>query len=385
MSKLKREASTAGAVGGSKVSDIKGFSAPFGRVPKSKRGRKRKKNPSKPYGEAELFESVVAHAMLDDNLNLFSELMFQKLGEVVKKRGNMWVYHDDDTGVEKGSWRERETAWEKQRQDRRRQAGKEKKRKRDPGIPIVAKDPEKKPKDKPKVAPKPKMAKKPKIEKPKRKPKVQKVESIKDMLEPLREGSMISYVFENTPVSDESVTWEKFIDRLSKQTVLADPKLKKILQNMAKSEGKMLEKAVGLIGNSLRSSGRFDVEQKKVEIEPDTKDVKLNFTVSMAESKMKLDLAVKLENGRPLIVFPDQTRETLNSTPTDESKLFRAELMHIQETILDNMQEVVAVTQKRDKYLKQLEAKVDKLLNSISPLEISMLRYLLKNKYKGVR
>jgi hypothetical protein len=370
---LKKEASTTGAVGGSKVSDIKGFSAPFGSVPKSKKGKK-KKNPSKPFGEAELFESAVAQALLDED----------DFDEVVKKRGNMWVYYDDDTGAEKGSWAERETAWEKQRMERRAKKGKPKAP--DPEKALVpAVERPKKDTGKPKLAPKPKVAPKAKKEKKKKKPKVRRAESLDNLLMPINEGSMMSYVFENTPVDDESVTWEKFVGRLSKQTVFSDPKLKKILQDMAKAEGKMLEKAVDMINNVLRQTGRFEVEAKKVEIEPDTKDVKLNFVVNMKESKQKLIFAVKLENGRPLLLFPEETKSTLNTMEGDDSKLLRAELMHAQETALDNMEDVVSVTGRRDKYLKQLEKKIDKFLNSVTPLEISMLRYLLKAKYKGVR
>jgi hypothetical protein len=372
--KLKKEATTAGAVGGSQVSDIKGFSAPFGRKPSKK--RKSKKNPSKPFGEAELFENAVAQALLGED----------DFEEVVKKRGNMWVYHDDDTGVEKGAWTDRETAWEKQRQDRKAKSAQKKagKKKADPLVPVVHKP--KKDTQKPKKAPKPKLAPKAKKEKKKRRQKVRRLESITlDLLQPLNEGSMMSYVFENTPVSDESVTWEKFVSRLSKQTVFSDPKLKKILQDMAKAEGKMLEKAVDMIGGVLRQTGRFDIDSKKVEIEPDTKDVKMNFVVSMKEGKQKLRFAVKLENGRPLLLFPEETKATLNSMENDDSKLLRAELMHSQETVLDNMEDVVSVTGKRDKYLKQLEKKIDKFLNGVTPLEISMLRYLLKNKYKGVK
>jgi hypothetical protein len=374
---LKKEASTAGAIGGSKVSDIKGFSAPFGRVPKSKKGRK-KKNPSKPFGEAELFENAMAHALLDED----------DIGEVVKKRGDMWVYHDDETGAEKGAWKERDAAWEKQRADRKVKSAKKKSergRSQEKALIPAVEKPKKEPKQKPKLAKKPKKAPPAKKEPKKRRPKVRRLESLDQILNFINEGSMMSYVFENTPIDDESVTWEKFVSRLSKQTVFSDPKLKKILQDMAKAEGKLLEKAVAMIDGVLKQTGKFDVSAKKVEIDPATKDVKLNFVVDMKESKQKLTFAVKLENGRPLLLFPNETKAMLNSMEGDDSKLLRAELMHSQETVLDNMEDVVTVTGRRDKYLKQLEKKVDKFLNSVTPVEISMLRYLLKNKYKGVR
>jgi hypothetical protein len=371
--KIKKEASTVG--GGA----TKGFLGPFGARAK-KRTKKRKPNPSKPFGEAAMFESCLAAALLESD----------DIGEIVRKRGNSWVFYDDETGAEKGSWQDRETAWKFQRSDRRAKTarkktkGAEAKRQKQALTPTVAKKAAKM--DKAKKAPEPKKAEKPKVEKPKLKPKVRRVESIfTDLLKPLKEGSIVSYVFENTPLSDESVTWENFVSKLSKETVMSDPKLKRILQDMQKKEAKLLESAVDQVGDVLKKTGTLEIVDKKAEIDPTTKEVKINFVVDMKENKTKLNFAVKMENGRPLILFPDDTRNMLNTMANNESKQLRAELIHAQETILNNMEEVVLVTQKRDKYLKTLEKKVDKFINSVGPLEISMLRHLLKMKYKGVR
>jgi len=358
---------------GSMVSGIKGFSAPFGSKPK--KGSK-KKNPSKPFGEAELFETALGMALLGED----------DIGEVVKKRGNMWVYYDDDTEADKGTFKDRETAWERQRLDRGSKKGKkrpsEKERQAKSLRPAIEKKPEP---AKPNVAPKPKMAKKAEKEKKKQPQRVRQESIMKDLLNPLNEGSMISYVFENSPVTEDSVAWEKFVGKLSRQTVMSDPKLRAIITKMAKAEGNLLKKAVDLVDGILSPTGRFDVSTGKLELEPDTKDVKLNFAVNAKESKTKVGFSIKLENGRPLILFPPETKAALNNTPSEDSKLLRAELMHAQETVLDNMEDVVKVTEQRDKYLQQLQDKMDKFVNSINPLEISMLRYLLKNKYKGVK
>lgn len=374
---IKKEASV--------VSGIKGHHAGAGWPVDSK--KKKKSNPSKPYGESELFERVVLKAHLDN----------KSIEEVVRKRGNQWIMYDDDTEAQIGAYADREAAWERQRRLRKSKAVQKKAKKAEAErqiralTPTLAKGAEK--------APGPRKAGKPKPErqKPKEKPRIAKkpmrvsaskkykAENKIEFIKSIIKENMISYVFENTPVSDESLVWEKFVSTLSKETVMSDPKFKKILQGMAKSEAGLLGKAVDVVKNILGSAGSFDVEKKNVDQDPKTGDVKLNFVVKLKESNVKLMFSVKIENGRPLLVFPDQSRQALAELGTDESKLLRAELMHAQETALDLMDDVVVVAKKRDVYLKNLENKLDKLLNSVNPLELAMLKYLLKNKYKGIK
>lgn len=366
---------------GSATGAIKGFAAPFGSVPtKRKRGRP-KKNPSKPFGEAAMFENQVAMALLGED----------DFGEVVRKRGDQWVMHDDDTGAALATFQNREDAWAKQRQHRAQKAAEKKAKttERERQLRSLKPTIEKpKVKVKPKVAPKPKVAKKPSTEKMRKaRAKYRKAESVlfQALNSTIKEGNMISYVFENAPESDQAVVWEKFVSRLSKETVMSDPKLKSILQKMAKSEAKLLAKAVSMIKQILGSTGAFQVEQKGSDQDATTGDIKLNFAVTLKEGDTTLMFAVKLENGRPLILFPDESRNALNTMGTQESKLLRAELMHIQETVLNNMDDVVSVAAKRDTYLSKLENKIDKTLNAMGPLEIAMLKYLIKHKYKGIR
>lgn len=344
--------------GSTVATSLKGFSAPFGvRVIKRKR-KSKENNVSKPYGEPELFENAVALTLLQGT----------PIEEVVKKVANRWAVIDDKTGAKIGSYDEREKAWEKQRLVR-----KQKKQKRQQKS---ASSPKPKSHATAKTAPKSKTAPKAKVS------KEQILNQFKSALTKiLREGSMISYVFEQNPGADDTLGWEKFISKLSKETVMSDPKLKGILQSVAKSEAKILSLAVNSIKDVLESAGPFQVEQKGVG-QDETGDIAMNFVVGMEETGKTLPFAVKIENGRPLILFPEESRNILNSLGTDDSKLLRAELMHAQETVLDNMVDVVNATQKRDDYLKNMEGKLDRVVSGMGPLEVAMLRHLLKNKYK---
>ena len=338
------ESSTVGA-------SLTGFQGP-------KISNQRKKQLSKPF--VGTFEEAVAYAVMNGRGD--------DIEEVVKKRGNQWVFYDDETDVQRGSYADRDTAWEVQRQHRRAQQvakhNKNTRKKRDPSKAIV---------DKP-----------PSNNKEKAKPvKFRKQEAL-NRIKGIMKESFMSYVFEQAPVSGDAAAWEKFLERLSRETVMSDPKLKSILEKSIKSEMDLLKRSVLEIKKILESTKSFSVKEKGVEKDKESQRIKTGFDVEMKKNKKTLPFSVQIENGRPLIMFPDESKDTINALANNESKLLRAELMHAQETVLDKMPEVVDLNGKRDKYLSSVQAKIDKTVEQFNLLEISMLKYLLKNKYKGV-
>ena len=361
MDNIKREASVAGG--------IKGFNGPGG----TDYAKDKKITDSK---EPESFENSI----------IASELFDKDFKETVRKRGNQWVIYDDDTDVAKGTYSNRDSAWEKQRVLRRSKKSKqnyaasekERKKREVPGVdkPYKAEQPK---------ATEPKKEPKPHGEKIKKKKTVRSLESLNSLLNFINENSMVSYVFENNPMSEESLTWDNFINKLSKQAVMSDPKLNKILHGIAKVELNCLKKSVGLIKDTLEGSGRFVVQSgNKIDRDMATNDPKLDFFISMKDNKKKLKFAIKLDSNRPLIMWED-SKDMLDQMGNEESKLLRAELIHIQETSFKKMDDIVAAIEKRDKYLKGVEQKFDKVLNIINPLEMNMLKYLLRDKYKSIR
>lgn len=321
--------------------------------------------------EEQSFEELVA----------FCEVHNKDIGETVKKRGEQWVVFDDKTGVEKGVYPHRTDAWKKQRQLRQQTKFNKKKSKKKKHGSTFEKTPKTKKADlapKAATAPKAHLAPKPKKEHL----MLMFKESLKRVL--MNEGSALSYVFEQSPLPNDSLAWEQFLQKLSKQTLLSDPKLRSILQNMAKFEVKLLANSVKAIKEVLEATGTFEVEQKKADQDA-AGDLFLPFEVALLQNKKKMSFAVKIEHGRPLLQFPEQTKAELNMLANDESKLLRSELVHAQETILDEMSEVVDSTAKRDEYLIKTQVEVDKVLKNMPPLQISMMRYLLKSKYKGIK
>ena len=362
---IKKESSTASG-------NMKGASAPFGfRIVR----RKGKQNPSKPYGEPDLFENFVAEATL----------VGDSIEEAVRKKGQNWVVVDDKTGSQLGSYAKREDAWKRQRQIRkeksnRSQASKHKK------ASSHKSQTEKRPKstDKAETAPKAKHA--PKAKKAPgpdvKEALIRKIQRVVTGM--IKEGSMISYVFEQPPTSQESVIWNHFISKLSKETIMSDSKLKNLLQGMAKAEAKILGTAVDEIKKVVESAGNFAVQRTDLD-QDEEGNILLGFAVGLQDEGEVLHFGVKVENGRPLILFPEESRNALNAMSSNDSKVLRAELMHVQETVLDHMDAVLKVTEKRDDYLHNMETKIGKVIDSMGPLEVSMIKFLLKTKFKGVK
>jgi len=59
-------------------------------------------------------------------------------------------------------------------------------------------------------------------------------------------------------------------------------------------------------------------------------------------------------------------------------------LLHIQETELDNIDDVVNATTKRDAYFASLEKNMDKMMTNFTPVELAVVKKLLKTKFRNV-
>jgi len=295
----------------------------------------------------------------------------QEANEVVRKRGNRWVIFDDETDVEMGSYPKRKDAWERQRQIRRSDQARKKQ-----------KDAER---ERQRRAGRPEVEKKPGIKRPKgtiaKKAKKEYIDRIKRVLK----ENFIRYIFEQPETDQKSQMWNKFVESLSNETLMSDQKLKNILIKSVKAESSILEKAFGALEKVLKGTGNFDVIEKKKGKDPKDNETKVFFKIKMNEAEKAMPFAIKIENGRPLIHIPDQTRQELNMLASPDSKTLTGELIHIQETIFNTMEDVINIFAKRDNYLKKLEDEIDKLITNMNPLQIAMVKFLIKNKYRDIK
>jgi len=366
---------------GSSVGGIKGFQAPMGAEP----GKKKKKiNPSSPYGDPELFEANVVSSELKN--------------EVVKQVGDKWIAYDDDTGAQLGSSDTRKGAWEIQRRRRDQSKNKgsdERQRQKKSQQAFKAKGSETE-----KNLRRRKRSHHSGTEKVRRKfkkegmtfseailakllnlPAVRIVETKGNRLS----ESALSYIFQSEPIGEETRLWEDFLKKLSRESLMADENMRGMLTKIAETEMRALGKSIRTIKEILEMTGAFSVSPGQPQHNPYTNEVGVRFDVAMNESGQKLGFGIKLENGKPLIVFPEASRHMLNKMATKESKLLRAELMHAQETALDQIEDVIKVLNRRDHYLRSTEGKLEKVLGGMNLLELSLLKNLMRKKYNSRR
>ena len=194
--------------------------------------------------------------------------------------------------------------------------------------------------------------------------------------------NFLKYVFEQPEQDQKTQIWEKFVEGLSKETLMSDPKLKSILIKLVKSEAQILNKAADAVESILNKAGGFKAGNRK--IKNDGEEVMVNLTINMVDAKKAIPAAIRIENGRPLIFLPDNSREELNDMGSPESKRLSGELMHIQETVLNKMDDILKASANRDKFLEKMESETHKFITDMSPLQIAMVKFILKLKYKGV-
>lgn len=165
----------------------------------------------------------------------------------------------------------------------------------------------------------------------------------------------------------------------------SDPKLRSIMGDLAKSKVKLLDKACKELNRVLGQSGDYELKDKKFKTDNQKGTIELYFSIILKDSGKTFPFSINIVNDRPMIQIPNQTKQELNAMDNPEGKSLRAELIHIQETIFENMEDAIQAAQKRDKYLRALEDEVDGAINNMNPLEIEMNKFLIKNKYKGIK
>ena len=93
---------------------------------------------------------------------------------------------------------------------------------------------------------------------------------------------------------------------------------------------------------------------------------------------------IHIEGGVPKIDLSSNAKIAITKADPSAGKLFRAELVTVQERVLDNMDDLAKAIQSRDKYLGKLENEVDGYVAGLSPLQVSLLKQLLVKKYRKI-
>lgn len=175
--------------------------------------------------------------------------------------------------------------------------------------------------------------------------------------------------------------WDERMVKLSKAALEADRKLQTLQKNIEKKSEGIISTAFQVIQKSLKPR---KMQAKASGIKKDTAKQKsfMQFEVS-TENVDVGPFYVYVESGKPKIEISDEAKKLLLKIQPETAKLLRAELITVQEDALDMMSDVNDAVAKRDNYLDKLEGKVDDFVSGLNATELSVLKSLLVNKYRG--
>lgn len=176
--------------------------------------------------------------------------------------------------------------------------------------------------------------------------------------------------------------WDEYIGRLSKQALTGDKRFQGLQKGIEKKTEKVLKDALSAIAKS--------VDRKKVKIKDlgvrahaEQGKTYLAFSATVGQAKVE-PIAIYIEGGVPKIELSDQAKAALTEADPNDSRLFRADLVAVQERVLDRMDELEKAVIARDRYLEKLEDNVDGFVAGLSPLEVSLLKQVLVKKYRKI-
>jgi hypothetical protein len=148
-----------------------------------------------------------------------------------------------------------------------------------------------------------------------------------------------------------------------------------------KKVDKSLKDSVNALTHILKEND-FEVEHKfKKSTDEEMGQVEFNVKDTEGMAKVGPFLLV-IKNGTPTIVATDGAKTSMTRLDAERGKLLKVELSSIQEDVLDMDGAVDVAINKRDEFLNKQEKKLDNFIADLSPLQISMLKNLLVNKYR---
>jgi hypothetical protein len=282
----------------------------------------------------------------------------EKLREIVRKKGDMWVLYAPNPNAKKGKRKKSKPVQEFPTKLAAKRAELARFPPRDPErLEKARKHIDKLTKDPKKAAEKERQARK------------AAGESV------VREG-----LFREERVGS---AWDEQIARIPSQALDSDKKLQRLVKAIEDKAQKALEATFQSLVKSLRRSIK-GIKLKSFGVKRSEEKGKTYLAFSAAFSTAAVEpVYVYIENGEPRIELSDQAKAVLTKVDPDEAKLFRAELVTTQEDAAD-AGDLQAAVQARDEYLSKAEARVDSMVTGLSPLEVVLLKNLLAKKYRKV-
>ena len=173
--------------------------------------------------------------------------------------------------------------------------------------------------------------------------------------------------------------WNDRLKKLSADALSSDKGLARFQKAIDKKTTEVLDDAFVAIARG--------VDKKKVKLKSfgikkaaDNR-VYLAFSATMGNVEVA-PIYVYLQGGTPKIEVSDQARAAMTKAPPDAIKLFRAELVTVQERVLDEMDELSKVVAARDKHMAKMTDDLDEMIAELNPVQMSLLKDLITKKYR---
>lgn len=172
--------------------------------------------------------------------------------------------------------------------------------------------------------------------------------------------------------------WDEFISKVSTKVLAADKGYKRVQAKMQLAQQKALQQAVGILKKNLGAGAQIKMAKGTDQSgKPETP-----FFIILGDMGSKLGpFKLSIDSGTPTVNVEDATN-SLTGVDPNVVKTVRGALAMAQDGMrnLNIIQQAVA---ERDAFLQKMEGVVDKMLQSMSPLQISLLKRLLVTKYKS--
>lgn len=174
--------------------------------------------------------------------------------------------------------------------------------------------------------------------------------------------------------------WDEVISRLSSKALTGDKKFQNLQRNIEKKTQQVLEQSLLAIAKAIKDKNT-KVHGHGVKTSPEAGKIYLPFEVELGEADVG-PIAVYIEAGVPKIELSDEAKVSLQRADPNLAKELRANLILVQERVLDRMDDLTAAIEARDRYLEKNEGEIDKFVAGLTSLQLTLLKRLLVQKYR---
>lgn len=175
--------------------------------------------------------------------------------------------------------------------------------------------------------------------------------------------------------------WDEFFQTVPKQIILSDKTMQSLHNELKKVADKTIKEAVEAIQYLLKKHDL--VVKSKITKSTDEGLAMAEFSVSGKDGVGTAGpFLLNLKDGVPFITVTDTAKNSLTTLDTEQANQISDLIVSIQEDVLDMETAVEDVLKKRNEALKDQELEIDNFVADLTPLQLSILKNLLVNKYR---